>query len=276
MRQSLVYLATNRVNGKTYIGITSKTLAARKSDHFSRARSLTRKQTHFSQAIRKHGPEAFVFDVLSTWSTYEEALSEEKRIIAALKPNYNITAGGRGILIADRSNRKEWYAKVSAAQKGRSKPVTERMVEANKKAALARTKLKVLCLNDGFLGTIKEAAIRYGLRYRSILSVCRREARTPSIKGYVFIFSDIELPIAERMAQFNQWRNRVVSKPWQKTPIICVTNGERYDGVAVAAKAIGVTPGRIIQLCRDGGKTKEGLEFAYIHGKKGERAGKTL
>lgn len=58
----IIYKITNKVNGKIYIGQTTKTLEKRKSQHLTRAKQGV--QTHLCQAIRKYGEKNFNFEVI--------------------------------------------------------------------------------------------------------------------------------------------------------------------------------------------------------------------
>jgi group I intron endonuclease len=93
---AIVYLATNRINGKRYIGATSKTLDLRRRGHLYQAKSGLRGCTRFYAAIRKHGSEAFEWSELRNCATFEEALIEERKLIAEIRPEYNLRPGGQG------------------------------------------------------------------------------------------------------------------------------------------------------------------------------------
>lgn len=94
-----LYLITNKVNGKRYVGITSSTVEARMSRHRYSALKLNCPYP-IHAAIRKYGWENFMVELGGTAETYEELLRWEKFIIKELgtqAPNgYNITEGGRG------------------------------------------------------------------------------------------------------------------------------------------------------------------------------------
>lgn len=96
MTWPLVYQATNLVNGKRYIGVTRRRLCSRKAKHFNEALCGKRGCRKFHAAIRKYGRDVFEWSVLIRVATYEQALKEEIRLIAELKPEYNITLGGEG------------------------------------------------------------------------------------------------------------------------------------------------------------------------------------
>lgn len=95
MTQALVYQATNIVNGKRYIGFTSRTLAAREWEH----RAYARKGGGYmlQRAMRKYGGDNFTFSVLGDFDgDVELAKLYEIEAIAKYKPEYNILSGGEG------------------------------------------------------------------------------------------------------------------------------------------------------------------------------------
>lgn len=98
MTYPLVYQATNRINGKRYIGVTTLGAAKRRWQHENDARRKAGGAPKFHNAIRRYGPEAFDWTVLAEFETAEQALAAEADFIARLRPEYNITRGGRGAL----------------------------------------------------------------------------------------------------------------------------------------------------------------------------------
>lgn len=113
---AIVYLATNRINGKRYVGATGRGLSARRRQHEVAPNSKREACPYFHAAIRKYGPDAFEWTVLICCKTFGEALREEVRLISKIKPEYNLTLGGEGtngiIFSAERR------AKIAAARRG--------------------------------------------------------------------------------------------------------------------------------------------------------------
>jgi len=93
----MIYLVTNRKNGKRYIGKTSRGLNVRWYHHCRSAKygSLT----YFHRAIRKYGDESFELAVLDE----EYSNAAERRWIEQLRPEYNMTEGGDGGWIHDQT-----------------------------------------------------------------------------------------------------------------------------------------------------------------------------
>ncbi len=95
MTWPIVYLATNRVNGKRYVGVTSKTLAKRRWQHENDAKRRVDSCPAFHAALRKHEWQ-FSWEILGTFESLDDALRAEISAIADLAPEYNITAGREG------------------------------------------------------------------------------------------------------------------------------------------------------------------------------------
>lgn len=212
LRPTIVYMATNRINGKRYVGITVR-LAARKAAHFHDAKRGA--DGYFHRAIRKHGADAFEFAIIRRCGSYKEAALCEIAMIAALKPEYNMSFGGDGIAGIGTRATPETREKLRAAQlrnparywlgKTRSAESIAKRTETRARnpvrpwlgkqrspetiAKIAAKKRKwVVCLNDGkrYHG-LRAAAEAYGLScHRSIADVCIGRAK--QLRGYRFVY----------------------------------------------------------------------------------------
>jgi predicted GIY-YIG superfamily endonuclease len=109
-----VYSIQHRESGRLYIGITSTGVAHRWGQHRADARGKIHRP--LANALRKYGPDAFDWTELSVWPDAASAGLEEVRLIAELKPVYNILAGGRGGYTQPESVRAQMRAK--ALQRG--------------------------------------------------------------------------------------------------------------------------------------------------------------
>lgn len=114
----IIYRVANIVNGNIYIGQTKTALAKRWSKHCSDARSGA--GWVLAAAIRKHGKEAFVLDVVEECSGKEALNEAEISWIAKLHPTYNSCGGGGSL----GSHSNETKAKISLRLKG--KPLSEK------------------------------------------------------------------------------------------------------------------------------------------------------
>ena len=118
----VVYLILNKVNGKPYVGQTTRPLDRRFLEH------ATCKKTIIGKAIQKYGRENFYCGVIKTCASKTEMDTWEKFLIILLKTKvpygYNITDGGEGTIGYICTD--ETRAKKSAALKGRPKSAEHR------------------------------------------------------------------------------------------------------------------------------------------------------
>lgn len=98
----IIYMATNTVNCKSYIGKTTKVLSKRIYAHkWSSVKGEKHNvyKSKFYNAIRKYGIESFVWEVLDIANNIEELNEKEKYYIDKFKTienGYNISPGGNG------------------------------------------------------------------------------------------------------------------------------------------------------------------------------------
>lgn len=92
-----VYLVTNSINNKQYVGVTSQKLEKRIKGHRN---DSERKNGVFQLAIRKYGFSVFNFEVLKVTKIKEDVFELEKFYIKKLETKiphgYNMTDGGEG------------------------------------------------------------------------------------------------------------------------------------------------------------------------------------
>lgn len=99
MPTGCVYLATNTVNDRAYIGKTINGLSDRIKTHSRYARN--KNGPGFPAAIRKYGIEAFTWAELFSSDDDHALMAAEARLIAEYRSRgvrlYNITDGGNGV-----------------------------------------------------------------------------------------------------------------------------------------------------------------------------------
>lgn len=96
---AFIYKITNTINQKFYIGFTGQKIPMRRfNQHLSSARSERKNNQPIIRAIRKYGEENFSFEILFEGEEKFLLNVEEPRLIKELKPEYNSTLGGEGIL----------------------------------------------------------------------------------------------------------------------------------------------------------------------------------
>lgn len=96
----VIYKITNLVNGKVYVGKTTRRPADRWSSHVYSSKCLDNK-TVLYRAMRKYGIETFKFEVIDNAESEEELSCKEIEWIARMETcnarrGYNCTKGGEG------------------------------------------------------------------------------------------------------------------------------------------------------------------------------------
>lgn len=107
-----IYLITNQIDEKLYVGQTRRTASLRWSEH---VRDSNKGKTGYLlyNAMRKHGANRFALDIISRTDSQEEANRLEKFWIAYLKTSdpsfgYNMTDGGVAtVLMSEESKKKK-------------------------------------------------------------------------------------------------------------------------------------------------------------------------
>jgi len=121
----IIYSATNRKNGKIYIGQTIRSLEERKKSHKRTVKAG--KNFYFYGAIRKYGFDAFKWDTIYNIEAPTDTLLIEHLNIAeqmwiaklnTLTPNgYNLTTGGNNGKPSEETKRK-----MSESKRGKKRP----------------------------------------------------------------------------------------------------------------------------------------------------------
>lgn len=206
--KSTVYMATNLVNGKRYIGITIRYLSKRKADHLAAAKGGA--PTTFARALRKYGIDKFRFEALARLDMYEDAKKMEIFLISSMKPEYNQSLGGDGYLgyvPTEDAKRKIREANIGRPGywKGKSLPDHVRAlgraamnIHPKKKQILAmgpmKRRRKIVCIDDGVIyESIKFASDAYGVSAGSISAVCMQNTCRKSAGGMKFKFVEASL-----------------------------------------------------------------------------------
>lgn len=112
-----VYQVRNRLNGHIYIGVRkSRVTPDHDTDYMGSGDAI-------KAAIIKHGIKNFEKIILSIHNTWQEALSEEAKLVTSdfvlREDTYNLTLGGFGGSVKGRTFSAQTRAKMSAAKKGK-------------------------------------------------------------------------------------------------------------------------------------------------------------
>lgn len=140
-----VYLVTNLVDGKMYIGKTEKTIRGRWREHLKNAKQPKRHQEYLYRALRKHGPENFHVQQLAKATTTEELNRLEQLWILVLKTlspdGYNMTAGGDGVPATPEIREKLRIKALGRVSTKRQRETTSLLFKGKPKPATQRAKI---------------------------------------------------------------------------------------------------------------------------------------
>ncbi len=219
----------------------------------------------FHAALRKYGRNAFQWTIIGRARSFKAMSRLEIHLIKLLKPEYNITQGGVGVLGFGR------------------KPV--------------------ICLNDGELyESLSAAALAYDACDSEISKNCY--SKKGSVKGFYFSFGTrpisgrrrramilnmIEISaskrrkVKKRKINYRQVENgrdslgRKANGPLSRArQVICLDDLEIYPSAVAAALHYDVAKSALIELClrKNGRITVSGKRFCYLEDYKPEMATK--
>jgi group I intron endonuclease len=178
----IVYLITNRVNGKRYVGQSEVELETRWKWHVTSSRcpsSAGYQKMAIVRAIAKHGPDAFDRQVIEECSTQEELDAAEIRWIAELgtfgKAGYNLTMGGHGI--KGYRHTEDTKRRMSESRKGKKMPEGHRLrlIEYNRNRVVSEETREKMRLARTGIGHSLEACTKISE------ALCKRVRKTKQV-----------------------------------------------------------------------------------------------
>ncbi len=144
----IVYKATNKINGKIYIGQTVKSLDIRISGHITDALSK-RDDIYFHKAIRKYGKKNFKWEIIAQCNSREELDRAEIVIIKkynTFENGYNLNCGGEGN--AGFEHTEETKQRMSKAKKGKNNPNYGKHLTEETRRKISITKKGRVCSEE--------------------------------------------------------------------------------------------------------------------------------
>lgn len=268
----IIYKATNKLNNKKYIGLTTKTLEERKRTHAFGAKNGT---TYFNRAIREYGVEGFNWEEIDTADTIEELRSKEEEWILYYDTfdnkdkGYNTSSGGQYFKITEaekirrseraRGENNPMYG-VPSPMKGKkfSKSHRRKMSESGKKVdrvwlrgetnPSARPVIDLTTLE--VYGTIKEASEALSI---SVDSIRYSFQKNEYVKGHLFQIyeEDREYLKVEKGSTHNK-------------KVLNVTTGTSYDSISEASREEGCARKGIRETCNGLREEYKGFKWEYI------------
>lgn len=290
----IIYGIVNLVNGKRYIGQTTKTFNERynfkgegvervlgylefrenKTDFYN---DKLYYNDHLLKAIRKHGTENFKVEILDTAKTIEELNTKEMYWINYFKSNidgYNHCDGG--------SNNKGWKMSsatrkhLSKIRKGKmagtnnpnygkkhSKSVRKKM-SANRKGKMvgaSHPKARAVINLDTLevFETLTSACEAVGIEVGNLTAVCQRQERgihgvRTLAGGYRWMYHDEYLEKGDVVGEYKNNRHKAVKN---------IDTGKVFETIKAASDYYGIDNSSISKVCRGKAKTTGGYRWEY-------------
>lgn len=155
---SVIYKIINKIDGKFYIGKTTKLINTRFQFHYYAHKN---KMTYLYKAMRKYGFNNFDIQIIEETTSLDE---REKYWITKLKPQYNMTSGGEGgdtskspnfikaIKFYHKNKKRSSYASYGMLGKKQTKHFLESIVKSNS--------CPLMCEGKHY-ASVKEAQLAY-------------------------------------------------------------------------------------------------------------------
>lgn len=277
---AIVYQARNLVNGHRYIGFTCQGLAVREKQHRYDARKG--KPYRFHRAIAKYGDENFVFELLADFDGDRElALLYEREAVEKYQPEYNLMLGGDAHIPS-----LETRAKIAAGHRGKKYPNRPPHSEERRKRQSESMKGKASAWMTGRKASpetrAKLSAVRIGHpnyntkpiteETRAKLRIANR-GRVPVNKGGHHTPEVIErMREAQKRSYINPSPQRIAAQKANakarsnvlRKPVECVTDGNKFESIAAAARFYGVTKAYLANVVKGRFPPMRGLTFRYL------------
>lgn len=233
-RRYKVYVYTNKVNGKKYVGQTCQSLEYRANNGRGYKRCL-----HFYRAIEKYGWDNFEPRILSDCLTKKEADVLEKMYINILRTRnneygYNITEGGH--IIANH---------------------TRSVIQFDKNFNYIKR-----------FNSIKEASLETGVKANSINMTCSSNyLSVHSAGGYRWCYECDYLDNTYIENVMRKTPYRYTSNEHGKTPVVQLTKDMTYiksfPSITIASNETICSSSDITSVCRKLRKTSKGYIWMY-------------
>ena len=184
----VIYKIINKINGKTYIGQTTRNIEIRWNEHKSRSRKGDGK---LSRAMRKYGVENFTISTIYEASNLEDLNKMEETLIY----KYNTTQNGYNIRIGGENSKrsKETRLKISKAKLGKKNPhvsASNRRRAGEKRNSDSRignthARKAIICINNNITYvSITQASKELNISTRSIQDILK--GNYEQVKGLGF------------------------------------------------------------------------------------------
>lgn len=245
-----VYVATNKVNGKQYVGLTTLGVAVRAAHH---SYKIGTAKTYFHRALAKYGTHNFEFVEYASAVTDADLADLERLVIRQLAPAYNQTNGGE--LTIGRNHDAATLERIRLANTGkkRSEECRKRNSETKKRQLAERPELRAVALR-----ALEKGRNTPGAKERRIA------AAAASARGRVWSEESRAKLSASCMGR--RYGPEVLDRMREskKRSVRCDTTNEVFSCRVEAALRCGVSPRSVFRVCNGKYPSVKGLKFSYV------------
>lgn len=234
----IIYKIENNINGKIYIGLTTKDLSKRIAGHIAENKSYIQK------ALNKYGLQSFAVSVIDSAESREILCEKERYWIQHYNskvPNgYNLTDGGDGLINPSKVVRRAIAKKVSVLMKGNQyrtgiphSEKTKKQIGESSKKVWSDLKFRKK-LSDAHKGKviseeqkIKISKAKTGVKRTD--AVWNKGLKMSSIVGYVNSMKGKKRPDLSERNKLGKGKPKVFSNPEERARKISESRkGKKY------------------------------------------------
>lgn len=180
----VVYVHTNKINGKKYVGITSQNITRR----WRKDGSGYRTSTKFYKAILKYGFDSFLHEIVGVGLSKDEACSLEQHLIAVYdtyKNGYNASLGGESTKISTEQKvkisqtLKNYFSNHENPFKGRKHSEDSKTLNRDNHFCLKVAQYDLTGSLLNVFPSIKNASVNTGVSQNTIKNICEGVTKKP-------------------------------------------------------------------------------------------------
>jgi group I intron endonuclease len=277
-----VYLITNKINGKRYVGQTVKTIEERWKQHVYLSKQ-PRKGEPIISAIRKYGSDNFEIKSLARCNSLEEMNHREEYYIRLLKTlvysGYNVLPGGNNRKMHESTKKKLSLARIGKKIGPFSEEHRRKLSEANKGQNLGgtlpeETKRKISEANKG------EKNYMFGKKQtennKKATSEANRgnkywvgrkhsqESKDKMAKSKIGKCSGSKNPFFGKKHTQEVLDKLLKCNERRKVKIFCINNNTEYQSISHASRDLGIDRSQIRGVLNNKTKNAKGFVFRKV------------
>lgn len=174
------------VNGKQYVGQTTRTLEQRWREHCYQNQSV------IDKVIKRYGKDNFTIELIDTAETLNELNSKEiywiKYYKSKLPNGYNVADGGSGIPVPKTDS---WKRKIGNANRGNKRPDLAKYNKTQKSKPILQLSIEGVPIKIWQSSREIESA---GIGNHSLINrICKGDPRRHTAYGYIWKYYESEV-----------------------------------------------------------------------------------